>query len=111
MPLPWQPRPPKYIPGDIEFYYTAKTVVSTINITLLVFLIMNYTIMYSDTKSEFLLGLIIFSLVLLLHAISSNPLVFQLFGFHAFGLGPFAILPDIFTLAALLVLVYLTFKY
>lgn len=111
MPPPWQQRPPRNIPGDIELYYTAKTVVSTVNITLLIFLIMNYAIMYSDTKSEFLLGLIIFSLVLLLHALSSNPLVFQLFGFHAFGLGPFAMLPDLFTLAALIVLVYLTFKY
>jgi len=111
MPPPWQQRPPRNIPGDIELYYTVKTVISTVNITLLVFLLMNYAIMYSDTKSEFLIGLIIFSLILLFHAISSNPLVYQLFGFHAFGLGPFAMLPDIFTLTALIVLVYLTFKY
>lgn len=111
MPPPCQQRPPRNIPGDIELYYTVKTVISTVNITLLVFLLMNYAIMYSDTKSEFLIGLMIFSLILLFHAISSNPLVYQLFGFHAFGLGPFAMLPDIFTLTALIVLVYLTFKY
>lgn len=111
IPQPWQQRPPRNVQGDIEFYYTAKTVISTLNITLIIFLLMNYAIMYSDTKSEFLIGLMIFSLILLFHALSSNPLIFQLFGFHAFGLGPFAMLPDIFTLIALIVLVYLTFKY
>jgi hypothetical protein len=33
------------------------------------------------------------------------------FGFMPFGLGPFAMLPDLFTLVALAVLVYLTTKY
>lgn len=111
MPSPWQQRPPRNIPGDIEVYYTAKMVISTVNITLIIFLLINYVVMYSDTKSEFLLGLIIFSLILLFHTLSSNPLVHQLFGFHAFGLGPFAMLPDVFTLVALIVLIYLTFKY
>jgi hypothetical protein len=33
------------------------------------------------------------------------------FGFRPFGLGPFAMLPDIFTCIALSVLLYLTIKY
>jgi hypothetical protein len=33
------------------------------------------------------------------------------FGFYAFGLGPFAMLPDLFTCLALTVLLYLTFEY
>ncbi|MEM3905970.1 MAG: hypothetical protein QXZ17_03740 [Nitrososphaerota archaeon] len=59
--FPWQLRPPYEIPGDIEFYYIAKTVVSTINITMLIFLLILYADTYRETRSEFTIGLIIFS--------------------------------------------------
>lgn len=110
---PWRlrPRPTETIPWDIEFFYTAKTVVSTINVTLLVFLLLTYIGIYRKTRSEFTIGLIIFSAVFLLNALASNPLVIWFFGFLPFGLGPFALLPDLFTLAALTVLLYLSIKY
>jgi len=108
---PWEPRPPEIIRGDIEMYYTVKTVISTINVTLLVFLLITYVGMYRKTGSEFTIGLIIFSMVLLFNALASNPLVHWSFGFRAFGLGPFAMLPELFTCAALVVLLYLTIKY
>ena len=104
----WGIRPP--IAGDIELFYTAKTVVSSVNTALLVFLLFTYYDIYRQTRSEFTIGLIIFALVLLLYALSSNPLVHWIFGFRAFGLGPFAMLPDLFTLAALVTLLYLTLK-
>lgn len=104
----WGTRPPPS--GDIEVFYTIKTVISSINLTLLVFLLVTYVDIYRKTKSEFTIGLMIFAMVLLLYALSSNPLVHQLFGFRAFGLGPFAMLPDLFTLAALITLLYLTYK-
>jgi len=97
--------------GDIELFYTAKTVVSTVNATLLVFLLITYIDIYRKTQSEFTIGLIIFSMVLLLYALASNPLIHWIFGFRALGLGPFAMLPDLFTCIALAVLIYLTFKY
>ena len=103
--------PQQDIPGDIEFFYTAKTVVSTINVTLLVFLLLIYISIYKKTRSEFTIGLIIFSMVFLLNALASNPLVVWIFGFRPFGLGPFAMLPDLFTFAALSVLLYLSIKY
>jgi hypothetical protein len=111
--FPWEPheRPPQNIPGDIEFFYTAKTVVSTINVTLSIFLLITYIDIYKKTKSEFTIGLIIFSMVFLLNALASNPLVIWAFGFRPFGLGPFALLPDLFTLGALAVLLYLSVKY
>ena len=109
--FPWQPRPPYEIPGDIEFYYIAKTVVSTINITMLIFLLILYADIYKKTRSEFTIGLIIFSATLLLYAFVSNPIVISIFGFRIFGLGPFALLPDLFTFAALIVLLYLSIKY
>jgi len=110
---PWEPRPrpPENIPGDIEFFYTAKTVVSTVNGTLLIFLLVTYIDIYRKTRSEFTIGLIIFSAILLLYALASNPIVIWAFGFRAFGLGPFALLPDLCTFVALIVLLYLSIKY
>lgn len=105
------PRPSHPTPGDIELFYTAKTVISSINIMLLIFLLVSYVDIYRKTKSEFTIGLLIFSMTLLLYALSSNPFIHWLFGFRAFGLGPFAMLPDFFTCVALSVLLYLTFKY
>jgi hypothetical protein len=97
--------------GDIELFYTVQTIISTINVTLLIFLLITYIGIYRKTHSEFTIGLIIFSIVLLFYALSSDPLVQWTFGFRAFGLGPFAMLPDLFTCAALAVLLYLTVKY
>ena len=97
--------------GDIELYYTLNTVVSSINVTLLIFLLTAYISIYMKIKSEFTIGLIIFSMVLLFYALASNPLVHWAFGFRALGLGPFAMLPNLFTCVALAVLLYLTVKY
>jgi hypothetical protein len=105
----WEPRDPSVI-GDIELFYKIKTILSSINATLLVFLLATYVDMYNKMKSEFTIGLILFSLILLLYALSSNPLLQWIFGFRAFGLGPFAMLPDLFTTLALAVLMYLTMK-
>lgn len=111
--FPWERHlpPPNNIPEDLELFYTVKTVVSTINVTLLVFLLLTYVNIYRKTRSEFTIGLVIFSMVFLLNALASNPFVIWAFGFREFGLGPFAMLPDLFTLGALAVLLYLSVKY
>ncbi len=111
--FPWGPRerPPLDIVGDIELFYTLKTVFSTVNVTLLIFLLLTYFSIYRKTRSEFTIGLVIFSAVFLLNVVASNPLVIRTFGFLPFGLGPFAMLPDIFTCMALAVLLYLSIKY
>ena len=110
---PFEPRrwPIRQIRGDIELFYTVKMVVSTINATLLIFLLISYVDIFRKTQSEFTIGLIIFSMTLLLYALFSNPLVQRIFGYIGFGLGPFAVLPDLFTSIALIVLLYLTLKY
>jgi len=110
-PLPFEPRPGRPVRGDIELFYTVRTVISTINATLLVILLITYVGIYRKMQSEFTIGLMIFSMVLLFHALSSNPLLQGGFGFFALGLGPFAMLPDLFTCIALFVLLYLTIKY
>jgi len=111
--FPWEPhqRPPANIPGDIEFFYTVNAVFSTINVTLLVFLLLTYINIYIKTRSEFTIGLVIFSAIFLLNVLASNPLVIWIFGFRPFGLGPFAMLSDLFTFVALSVLLYLSVKY
>jgi len=98
-------------PGDIELYYTLNTVISSINVTLLIFLLITYIGIYMKIKSQFTIGLIIFSMVLLFYALASNPLVHWAFGFHALGLGPFAMLPNLFTCVALAILLYFAVKY
>jgi len=112
-PIP-QPRfeypPYRFRPRDMEVYYTLKTVISTINATLLISLFVIYADIYRKVKSEFTIGLMIFTIILLLYALSSNPIIHWIFGFRAFGLGPFAMLPDLFTCAALIVLLYLVLK-
>lgn len=111
---PPQPRGVRFMGSpreDIELYYTGKTLLSTINVTLLIILLAVYVNIYRKMQSEFTVGLIIFTVVLLFNAIVSNPLLQQAFGFMAFGLGPFEMLPDLFTLAAVAVLLYITVKY
>ena len=110
-PRPWPPFPTERMSQDLELFYTIKTIVSSVNMTLLVFLLVTYFSIYRKTRSEFTVGLIVFSMVLLLYAMVSNPIVQVAFGYRAFGLGPFAMLPDLFSLAALAVLLYLTIKY
>jgi len=110
---PWEPHPHSQheIPEDIELFYTVDTVISAINVTLSIFLLLIYVGIYRKTRSQFTIGLIIFSAVFLLNALASNPLVIRAFGFWPLGLGPFAMLPDLFTLGALAVLLYLSIKY
>jgi len=110
--FPFEERPlPLENRADIELFYTVETIVSVINVTLSAFLLLMYINIYRKTRSEFTIGLIIFSTVLLLHAFVAIPLVQRAFGFAQSGLGPFAMLPDLFTCAALAILLYLTFKY
>jgi len=104
----WGTNPPP--PGDIELFYTAKTVVSTVNVALVIILFLTYIEIYRKTKSDFTVGLIIFSMILLFYTLSSNPIMQWAFGFRAFGLGPFAMLPDLLACIALSVLLYLSLK-
>jgi hypothetical protein len=110
--FPFRPvQPPGYIPGDIELFYIARTVISAVNITLLVVLIATFASIYVKTRSGFTIGLLIFAVVFLIKDLTSNPFVIGAFGFRLYGLGPFALLPDLFELVALTVLLYLSVEY
>jgi hypothetical protein len=101
--------------ADLQAYYMARTVISTINISLLLVLVITYASIFLKTRSEFTIGLLIFAMVFLLKDIASSPLILGMFGYGLFGLGPFVpwffILPDLFELVALSVLLYLSVKY
>ena len=84
------------------------TVLSSINIILLSYLLFNYLSVYFQVKSNFTLGLAITGSALLAHSIASNPLIHNFFGFRGFGLGPFTIIPSLFTLITVGVLIYLS---
>ena len=97
--------------GDFEWYYTVKGILSTVNLVLLVLLLIIYFGVYSDTRSEFALGIIVFALAMMMYAITSNPWLQSGFGFRGSGLGPFAFFPDLFTLIALVILLVFAFRY
>jgi hypothetical protein len=99
------------ISGDWEFFYVAKTVVSTINVSLLVYLLITYAGIYAKTRSQFTIGLMLFSIALLIKDLTASPLVIWAFHYILVGLGPFALIPDLFEFVALMVLFYLSVRY
>ena len=104
------PLPPPASPPDFPIFFTLKTVITSVNATLLIILFIIYVDIYRKTRSKFSLGLLIFTLALLLQALSSHPLLHHLFGYRGAGLGPFLMLPDFFTLIASVMLLYLAYK-
>ena len=108
---PLQPiPPPPGNPGDLEVFYIAQTVVSSLNLALLAILLILNADIFRKTRSKFTFGLLIFSTAFLFKDLTSSPLVIWLFGFHPAGLGPFALLPDLFELIVLAMLLYLSFE-
>ena len=99
------------IRGDLELFYLSNTIISTVNIALLLILIVLYTEIYVKTRSPFSLGLVIFALVFFVKDVTSSPLVSSLYGYRAYGLGPFEFLPSLFEFFALSILLYLSIKY
>jgi hypothetical protein len=92
--------PGQHQSGDYEIYYTIKAVLASVNGFLLIVLSSIYLNVYRDTGLEFSLGLVITSFALLLYSLVSNPLLVSVMGYRGSGLGPFAMLPDLFTCIA-----------
>jgi len=97
-----------HLSGDYEVYYTVKAVLASVNAFLLIVLSSIYWRVYRETGLEFSLGLVIFSVALLLYSLASNPLIVSVAGYRGSGLGPFAMLPDLFTCIASLTLLYIS---
>ena len=101
--------PAEFMPVIIVFV-TLKTVVSLVNMALLFLILAIYVDIYRKIKTRFTAGLLLMILVLLMQALTSNPLLQFRFGFPVIGFGPFSIIPDLFTTVALIVLLYLSFE-
>jgi len=94
-----------------DWDFTAGTILSLINMALAVVLLTVYIGIYRKTRAQFNLVLILIALTLLCFSIVANPLVSAVLGYEGSGLGPFFILPDLFALAAMSALLYLSLKY
>ncbi|MBS3760943.1 MAG: hypothetical protein KGY43_05675 [Halodesulfurarchaeum sp.] len=71
----------------------------------------NYLRVYRDLPNRFTLSLLLFTVALLLYAVSSNPLLPIILGFrHGTTLGPFMFLPDLFASIASIVLLYQSYS-
>ena len=101
------PEKPEWL-GFLPYLLFAKTILSSVNAVFLTVLLALYIGIYRNTGSEFSMGLVIFSIALLFYSITSNPLIHRITGFKGSGLGPFVILPDLFTFIASAVLLYLS---
>ena len=91
-----------------RYLLLAKTTLSSVNSILLTILLAIYAGIYRKTGSEFSIGLVIFSIALLLYSLTSNPLIHRFAGFRLSGLGPFTMLPDLFTRISSAILLYLS---
>lgn len=92
----------------LPYLILAKTIFSSVNAILLAILLAIYIGIYRKTASQFSIGLITFTTALLLYALTSNLLIHRLVDFRLSGLGPFTILPDLFTCIAAAILLYLS---
>jgi hypothetical protein len=93
----------------MALYFKGRAIISSINTILLLYLLIQYIGIYRSTKSNFTLGLILFSFSLLLFSISSNPGITWLTGFQRGNvLQSMNFIPDIFTTIASILLIYLS---
>jgi hypothetical protein len=108
---PWDNRfPPERWITLLPLLLILKTVLSSVNSILLTILLVIYLGIYRKTRAEFSLGLLIFTVALLIYSVTSNPLIHGFAGFRlsGAGLGPFTMLPDLFTCIASAILLYLS---
>ncbi|MCK4583227.1 hypothetical protein KAU18_07915 [Candidatus Bathyarchaeota archaeon] len=88
-------------------YFLGKTVISSINAVLLLYLSLVYYRVYRATRSQFSLGLMIMSVAFFLFVVSSSPVMNWLIGGRQL-LGVFNFVGDLFTTIAAVVLIYLS---
>lgn len=90
--------------------YMLGTIIISINLTLLLGLLWSYLHSYRRTKSNFLLGLVLFIGVLVLQTLLNLPLISIMLGNSAYQSGIFIILPNMFETIALIILFYLSME-
>ncbi len=100
-----QPQPP-----GLEESKHLKTVISFVNIGLIVPLFIIYVGIYRRMRSSFTLGLLAVIFALGLYAVTSCPLIVSLLGGRTGDIGLFQIIPDLCTTIALVILVRISME-
>jgi hypothetical protein len=114
--LPFHGRPPRDdqdmirvpSPEELRMFFMVRGIISTVNAGLVIFLLLTYVQIYVKTRAKFTMGLIIFTIALLLYAATSNPLLHVMFGPYSPGF--FEALPELFTTIAVVIMLYLSMK-
>jgi hypothetical protein len=97
------------ISNMLALYIKGRTVLALINTGLLLYLIFLYVGIYRETRSNFSLCLVLFSVTLFLYSITSNPILIWVNGFESVNIfNVFNFLPDVFTTLASAILIYLS---
>jgi hypothetical protein len=104
---PQQPRPVQQPPAPME---NLKTVISFINIGLIIPLFVIYAGIYRKMRSSFTLGLMAVIFALGMYAVTSNPLLVSLLGGRPDYIGLFQIVPDLCATAALVILIWISLE-
>ncbi|MBN2334958.1 hypothetical protein JXL21_05320 [Candidatus Bathyarchaeota archaeon] len=100
----------RVISGQLAAYIRGKTIISAVNVVLLVYLFASYLDMYRQTKAGFTLGLVFLSGALLSYSLFTNPVLLTISG-GTEGVRIvryFNFLPDLFTTVAGTILIYLS---
>lgn len=98
------------MPEIIPTLMLVKAAITLGNLILLLCLLFIYLKNYELIKSKFALGLIAFILLLMMHALTSNPFVPFIVYRRMHVMELFAIMPDIFEFVALSILLYISLK-
>lgn len=105
---PQQVRPPvQQPPNPME---NLKTVISFINIGLIIPLFVIYASIYKKLRSSFTLGLMAVIFALGMYAVTSNPLLVSLLGGQPDYIGLYQIVPDLCATAALVILIWISLE-
>jgi tellurite resistance protein TehA-like permease len=87
-----------------------KTVISFINIGLIIPLFVIYAGIYRKIRSSFTLGLMTVIFALGMYAVTSNPLLVSLLGGRPAYIGLFEIIPDLCATGALIILIWISLE-
>lgn len=100
----------RVLSSHISSYIRGKTLISAVNMILLIYLFANYLDMYRTTQSSFTLGLVFLSAALLSYSLFTNPVLLSITG--ASGsvqiVRYFNFVPDLLTTMASTILIYLS---
>ncbi|MEI7434665.1 MAG: hypothetical protein WCJ93_10475 [Methanomicrobiales archaeon] len=110
--IPQSDRQPAQPPPSVglEENKQIKTLISFINIGLILPLFVIYAGIYRRMRSSFTLGLMAVIFALGMYAVMSNPLIVSILGGRTGDIGLFEIIPDICATVALVVLVRISLE-